>query len=200
MHTYANDRAYLITDEKKFYYTTDSGRSWNPLPVPYPANHHSVPILAFHPTYSDRLIWSGDAECDGTQQNCHVESFYSLDHGRNWKFLEKYVKQCNFVRDSGFKVDDTAILCESYRDKQGQQKIFNMGNPLELVVGRNYYTDKTKLFNQIVGYATFSEFLLVAEIAPGTNTLDLQVSLDGNKFAKGLFPPDMRLDNRVSLY
>jgi hypothetical protein len=198
MHTYANDRAYLLTNSKKYYYTTDGGRSWNNVEAPLPANLHGVPLLAFHPTDSDRLIWSGDADCEGDKQNCHVESFYSQDHGRHWYPVEKYVKQCTWVRDTGFKVDETSILCESYRDKQGQQFSFTMGNPLELIIGRDFYKDKTKLFPQIVGYATFSEYLLVAEITPGTNALDLQVSLDGINFATGLFPPNMRLDNRVS--
>lgn len=199
LHTYSDDRAYLFTGRERYYYTTDGGRSWNPQEAPLPPNRQSVPLLAFHPLHSDYLIWSGEADCDGpAQENCRVESWYSLDHGRRWNLVERYVKQCAFLRDSGFKVDEKAILCETYRNKHGHQRTFGPDNPLELVVGGNYYADKVKLFDQIVGFATFSEYLLVAEITPGTNALDLQVSLNGNKFAKGLFPPDMRLDNRVS--
>lgn len=200
MHTYADDRAYLFTGTNKFFYTTDGGRQWLPQEGPLPPNRQGVPLLAFHPTFSDHLIWSGDADCgaNGNQATCRVESWYSLDHGRKWTFVEKYVKQCTFARDSSFRIDETAILCESYRDKQGNQLGFGSANPLELVIGNKYYTQKHKLFNQIVGYTTFSEYLLVAELVPGTGSLDLQVSLNGNEFAKGLFPPDMRLDNRVS--
>ena len=197
MHSYSDDRAYLFTASNHFYYTTDGGRSWNVRDTPIPPNRQGVPLLAFHPTHSDYLIWSGDADCHDTKEDCRVESYYSLNHGLRWFSIEKYVKQCAFARDSAFKVDERAILCESYRDKQGNQWTFNMGNPLELVFGTDFYKQKTKLFDHIVGFATFSEYLLVAELTPGTDALDLQVSLNGNKFAKGLFPPDMRLDNRV---
>lgn len=199
MHTYADDRAYLFTATNRYYYTTDGGRSWNPAEAPAPPNHLDVQLLTFNPVNSDYLIWSGQVDCDenGNQANCRVESYYSTDHGRRWTFVEKYVKKCGFTRDSAFKVDQSSILCESYRDKKGSQRTFTSGNPLELVIGSDFYRKKEKLFDNIVGYATFSEYLLVAEITPSTNALDLQVSLNGNKFAKGLFPPDMRLDNRA---
>ncbi|KAG8759479.1 vacuolar protein sorting/targeting protein PEP1 [Serendipita sp. 396] len=199
MHTYADDRAYLFTPTKEYYYTTDGGRSWHTLQGPLPPNRQDASLLAFHPVNSDYLIWSGDAGCESNsdQTNCRVESYYSLDHGRNWHFIEKYVKQCAFLRDTRFKVDDRGILCESYRDKRGNQHDFGFANPLELIYGSDFYKKKEKLFDQIVGFATFSEFLLVAELTPGSNALDLQVSLNGKDFARGLFPPDMRLDNRA---
>lgn len=200
MHTYSHDRAYLFTSGTLYYYTTDGGRSWNKANAPSPPNRHNVPLLAFHPTRSDYIIWSGDVDCSSSlSENCHVEAHYSQDHGRNWKLIEKYVKQCAFARDAAFKIDEKLILCESYRDKAGQQRTFGPRNPLELILGREFYTKKEKLFNQVVGFATFSEYLLVAEVEAGTSSLDLQVSLNGNKFAKGLFPPDMRLDNRVRI-
>jgi len=200
MHAYSDDRAYIFTSGTRFYYTTDGGRSWNKGDGPLPPNRQGSPLLAFHPTHSDYIIWLGDAECpddEENQENCHVEAHLSFDNGRKWAFVEKYVKQCAFVRDSYFKVDESEIICESYRDKAGRQLSFDLRNPLELVIGAQWYRTKVKFFDQVAGFATFSEYLLVAEITPGTGSLDLQVSLNGNRFTKGLFPPDMRLDNRV---
>lgn len=57
------------------------------------------------------------------------------------------------------------ILCESYRDKRGSQRAFMSDNPLELVVGQNFYTKKKKMFDQVVGFAKFSEFLVVAAVS-----------------------------------
>jgi hypothetical protein len=37
-------------------------------------------------------------------------------------------------------------------------------NPLELVVGANFYRRKNKMFDQVVGFAKFSEFLVVAAV------------------------------------
>ena len=200
MHSYSDDRAYLITGGGLYYYTTDGARSWNKADGPRPPTRHAPQIMAFHPTHSDYLIWMGQADCDGREQgeHCRIEAHITFDHGRNWDLLETYIKQCAFARDSAFKVDETEIICESYRDKTGRQFSFDMSNPLELVIGSKWYKEKQKIFNQVVGFATFSEYLLVAEITPGTSSLDLQVSLNGNRFAKGLFPPDMRLDNRAS--
>lgn len=200
MHTYSDDRAYLFTGDTHYFYTTDGARSWNIAEAPLPPTRQAPQILAFHPTLSDTLIWMGDADCSGNLENCHVEAHITFDHGRNWNLVEKYIKQCAFARDSGFKVDGKEIICESYREKTGRQSSFDMSNPLQLVIGTDWFATKQVIFNQVVGFATFSEYLLVAEITPGTSSLDLQVSLNGNKFAKGLFPPDMRLDNRVSIF
>ena len=60
--------------------------------------------------------------------------------------------------------DPTEILCESHRDKTGNQRLFQMDNPLELIEGTDYYRKKKKLFDQVVGFAKFSEFLIVAEV------------------------------------
>ncbi|CAG8680775.1 7423_t:CDS:2, partial [Acaulospora colombiana] len=38
MHTYSDDRAYLFTGTKTYYYTTDGGRSWNIQEAPLPPN------------------------------------------------------------------------------------------------------------------------------------------------------------------
>ena len=37
-------------------------------------------------------------------------------------------------------------------------------NPMQLVSGRDFYNKKTTMFNEIVGFAKFSEYLIVAEV------------------------------------
>ncbi|THH18907.1 hypothetical protein EUX98_g8876 [Antrodiella citrinella] len=196
-HTYSNDRAYLITDTQQFWYTTDTGKTWNPLVSPAPPNPIGLQVLRFHPLKSDYLIWSGSRECEGFGENCHVEAFYTLDNGRNWKSVEQYVRNCAWARDSELFADPNQILCESYRDKRGNQRFFGMENPLELISGTDFYAKKNKLFDHVVGYAVFSEYLIVAEYQSVHQSLDLQVSLDGRKFATGLFPPTMRLEQHA---
>jgi Sortilin, neurotensin receptor 3, len=167
LHTYTHDRAYLITDSAKFYYTTDAGRQWNSLDAPLPPNTFSAQVLHFQPQ-SDYLIWTGDAECSGGGgPNCHAEAYYSRDNGRRWQLVETYVRNCAWARDSELKLDPTQILCESYRDKKGSQRFLNE-NPMELVGGTNFFQKKTKLFDQVVGFAKFSEFLVVAEVGLGS--------------------------------
>jgi len=164
-HKYSTDRAYLITETNRFYYTTDTGRTWNHQDAPTPPNSFGAQILRFHPT-SDNLIWTGNKDCGGSSQSCHVEAQYSRDNGRHWDFIEKYVRNCAFTKDKDLDTDPNEIICESYPKKEGSQK--NMeGTPMELVVGSNFFARKTKMFDQVVGFAKFSEFLVVASVGVG---------------------------------
>ena len=164
LHTFTSDRAYLITDSNKFYYTTDTGRTWHPREAKSPPNSFGVPVLRFHPQVSDNLIWSGDEGCSAVGENCHVEAYYSRDNGNRWNLIETYVRNCAWARDSGLLVDPTQIICESYRDKSGSQRFFQENNPLQLIGGTSYYSTKTKLFEYVVGFTKFSEYLIVAEV------------------------------------
>ncbi|KAJ7579921.1 vacuolar protein sorting/targeting protein 10 [Mycena floridula] len=189
-HPHSPDRAYLITAGTKFYVTTDFGRSWNRMRAPTPPNTFRAQVLRFT-AVSDQLIWTGNENCEGA--NCHAEAQYSRDNGRNWHMVEKYVVNCAWASDTKPKADPTEILCESYAKKEGNQRHFDAdpNNPLELVEGQTFFTKKKKLFDRVVGFAKFSEYLIVAELLPARNSLDLQVSLDGVSFAAGMFPPSM---------
>jgi hypothetical protein len=72
--------------------------------------------------------------------------------------VEKYVCNCAWARDKGLLVDPSQILCESFRDKSGSQRFFQMGtNPMQLVSRCEFYKKRTKMFNETVGFAKFSE-------------------------------------------
>ena len=79
--------------------------------------------------------------------------------------MEDYVRNCAWTRDRSINADPNEILCESYRDKRGSQNSFPAPNPLELVVGENFFRKKKKLFDQVVGFAKFSEYLVVAAVS-----------------------------------
>jgi hypothetical protein len=111
--------------------------------------------------------------------------------------VETYVRNCAWARDSELRIDATQILCESYKNKEGSQRSFQSDNPLELVSGTNFFKTKKKLFDYVVGFAKFSEYLIVAEYVPERQTLELQVSLDGRTFSSGKFPPSMRPESHA---
>ena len=101
----------------------------------------------------------------GLFEDCHAEAWYTRDNGRSWHPIEKYVViDCAWALDTKLNADPTEILCESYQKKEGNQRFF-VDNPLELVEGQGYYSRKKKLFNQVVGFTKFSEFLVVAEVS-----------------------------------
>ncbi|OBZ73619.1 Vacuolar protein sorting/targeting protein 10 [Grifola frondosa] len=196
-HSFSPDRAYLITNSKKYMYTTDTGKSWHVLEAPTVPNGFNLPVLHFHPTQSDYLIWTGSEGCTGFGENCQVQAHYTRNNGRKWTLIDKYVRNCAWARDQELLVDPNQIICESYKKKEGSQRFFTMDNPLELIGGTDFFDKKTKLFDHVVGFAKFSEFLIVAEYQTQRQSLDLQVSLDGRTFATGLFPPNMRPDQHA---
>lgn len=197
MHNYASERAYLLTSKKKIYYTTDTGENWATMSLPMEPNSLSIPILDFHPTKPDWLIFTGSTGCSSSvSNNCHASAYYSTNHGRSWKKIEDYVRTCSWARDSRLKIDEREIICESFKNKKGSQKSGDF-NPLELIAGSQYYSKKQTLFDSVVGFTTFSEYLLVAQLHERAGTLSLQVSLDGYKFAEGQFPPTMKIENRA---
>lgn len=164
LHEYSKDRAYLVTDTRTVYYTTDTGKSWNTFTSPNDPNGLGVPIFDFHPTKSDWIIWTGQVDCDTLESTtCRAESYYTTDNGRRWKKIESYVKKCSWARDSRLKIDDKMIICETYKNKSGSQRSSSY-NPLQLVAGKGYYSSEEILFPTIVGFATFSEYLIVAEV------------------------------------
>ena len=169
-HKYTPDRAYAITAGKKILYTTNTGRSWHYTETPTIPNTFGQAVLHFHPE-SDYLIWTGEDGCSGRGENCHAEAHYSRDNGRSWTLLDTYIRNCAWARDATLFTDPTEIICESYRDKTGNQKLFQLNNPLELIEGTDYYRKKKKLFDHVVGFAKFSEYLIVAEVrAPSFRT------------------------------
>jgi Sortilin, neurotensin receptor 3, len=159
-HKYNNARAYLITDTKKVVYTTDTGRSWHDFNAPNPPNTFEARVLHFSPSDHDHIIWAGDAGCPGG--SCHAESHFSRNNGRDWSLIEKYVRNCAFAQDAKLSADPTEIICESLKEKQGMQRLF--GAQMQLAVGGNFYSRPKVVFESVVGFAKFSEFLVVAEV------------------------------------
>ncbi|GAA5827143.1 hypothetical protein JCM3770_007150 [Rhodotorula araucariae] len=199
MHGYARDRAYLITESRTVHYTTDKGSSWNKFTAPADPNGLGIPLLDFHPLRPDWLIWTGQVDCaEVDSSSCRAVAYMTKDNGRNWSKLEEYVRVCSWGRDKKLRIDEKVIFCESYRDKKGSQRaVYQNNNPLRLVVGDYFYSSKKVLFDNIVGFATFEEYMVVAEVNDNTRAISLKVSLDGKTFALARFPPNMQLENQA---
>jgi hypothetical protein len=164
MHTYSPDRAYLVTNGRTVYVTEDRGAHWGKFEAPLDANVLGIPLLDFHPSRPDWLIWTGSEDCVSTlSTSCRAVAYYTKDNGRNWHVVDSYVRSCTWGRDRKFRIDERVIYCESYKNKEGSQRSFEY-NTLEFWMGTNFYGSRTKLFDSIAGYATFEEYMVVAEV------------------------------------
>ncbi|KAG1874332.1 hypothetical protein F4604DRAFT_2009684 [Suillus subluteus] len=187
MHTHSNERAYLLTDSKRFYYTTDTGRYWHSSEAPSSPNTFGAQVLRFQPR-TEYVIWIGNVDCQSGYENCRAQAQYTWNNGRNWQLVEDYVVNCDWARNGELRIDSSQILCESYENKQGSQVFFGRDNALQLVSWTDPYVTKTKLFDHVAGFTQLSEFLIVDEYLPMRDMLNLQVSFDGRTFAPGSFP------------
>jgi len=113
------------------------------------------------------LIWTGQEGCgSGDESQCRAVAWYTKNNGKDWYKTEEYVRVCSWARDKKLKVDEKIIFCESYRDKKGSQRaVFANNNPLQLIEGDYFYATKKTVFEQIVGFATFEEYMVVAEVS-----------------------------------
>ncbi|KAG1763561.1 Oligoxyloglucan reducing end-specific cellobiohydrolase [Suillus occidentalis] len=177
MHTNTNEHVYLITDSKRFYYTTDTGRYWHSSEAPSPPNTFGAQVLCFQPR-SDYLIWIGNMGCQMGYENCRAQVQYTSNNGRNWQLVEDYVVNFDWARDVELRIVSSQITCESYANKQGSQLVFGKENALQLVSG-GLLCDENEAY------------------LPMRGTLNLQVSLDGRTFASGGLPPGMHPDSHA---
>jgi hypothetical protein len=165
VHPFSRDRAYLVASGRKVYYTTNRGQNWDTFTPPTRTNIFGLKALSFHPLETDYLIWTGTRGCDRIAGECAAEAQYSTNNGNDWGMVEKYVRNCEWARDKELLIDAKRIMCESYHDKKGDQRSFGRKNHIQLVIGSPFYKKKQTLFDSIVGFAKFAEYLLVAEVS-----------------------------------
>lgn len=169
MHPYFRKRAYLVVanlvgGKRTIWWTPDAGVTWKSFSTPADANGLGLDMLDFHPRRESWLIFTGSRDCSSSvSDSCRAVAFYTRDDGYSWQEFESYVRTCSWARDSAFKIDERAIMCESYKTKQGSQRSFD-NNPLELVYGGDLYADRKTIYKSIIGFATFAEYMVVARV------------------------------------
>ena len=167
MHAYNRERSYLITETRTVHFSIDKGSTWHTFEAPADPNGLGIPVLDFHPINPDWLIWTGQIDCGETDsQTCRAVAYFTKDNGRSWSKLDEYVRVCSWGRDKKLRIDEKIIFCESYRDKKGSQRaVYQNNNPLQLVAGEYFYSRKKVLFDNIVGFATFEEYMVAAQVS-----------------------------------
>ncbi|RDH29159.1 hypothetical protein BDQ94DRAFT_182663 [Aspergillus welwitschiae] len=184
-HPYNSDGAFLLTDGAEGFWTVDRGQSFKPFDAPAPPTEERLPTLTFHPQYQDWLIWTGAVDCGSG--DCHSNAYISKNRGDNWELLQRYVQKCEFESREGRKDSTNLIFCEQFENE-------NRNNRLQLVSSKNWFSDSTVHFRDVINYATMSEFIVVASRdTEKPDSLVASSSVDGETFAEAKFPPNVNV-------
>lgn len=187
-HDYFNDIVYFLTRSEKVFYSVDRGENIRFFEAhDKPTTTFGLPVLSFHEKYQDYILWTGSRECPGDR--CHDVVSYSTDRGDEWKTLIRYARKCEFIKPEGRQDRENLIYCEQYEKE-------NMNNALQLFSSDNWFAKSDKHFDDIIGFATMSEFIVVAAQDDDQKTLRADASVDGKTFADAKFPKNFKVPHQ----
>ncbi len=182
-HQYFNDVVFFLTGGKKVFYSINRCETTDSFIAPEEPTTDKLQILSFHPDYKDWLIWTGAVGCGSNKGDCHNVAFFSEDRGATWEHRLRYVNKCEFIKEEGRGGVEKLVYCEQYEDEKSS-------GPLQLKWSDNWFADDHKPFNDIIDFATMSEFIVVAaRREDDREALTCHTSVDGKTFADAQFPP-----------
>ena len=188
-HKYFSDYSFYFTSTDKAFVTSDRGRRFKELELPSPPNKLHKPILDFHSTKSGWLIFTGMSDCEtGTNAKCRATSYYTENAGNKWTELYDYVDTCQYIGTTKVDTDANLIYCAAQQEDSKDADIISLYSSVD------HFKTSSQLFETIVGFAVFEEFIVVAEIQD--TSLRMHASVDGETFAHGHFPPKFDVDQQ----
>ncbi|KAI0882701.1 Oligoxyloglucan reducing end-specific cellobiohydrolase [Annulohypoxylon maeteangense] len=183
-HPYVKDMAFLLTREKKVFYTVDRGRHFDYFePRDEPDTSLNRVPLAFHPDRPDWLIWHGK-KCR-SKGDCYLEASLSTDRGDSWETIKRNVIKCEFTGSSAYKFrNNTQILCLARAREDNEDN-----NPSQLLYSDEFPKYKMSVaLENVIDFATMAEFIVVATENKTEGTLNALASMNGRDYAPAHFP------------
>ncbi|KAG9326226.1 hypothetical protein KVV02_001110 [Mortierella alpina] len=200
-HPYFKSTAVIGTSGRTQHLTQDRGVNWDPLQLPLESAATSLQLntWSFHPTEPEWMIFLGETGCryGDRDDNCHAEAFYTTNSGKSWHSLATWVRSCSWSRDTNFKlVNVQGIYCEEYADKSVSQKnLQSLNTPVQLVYSDDFRRTHKVLFESVVGFAIYSDYLIAAEYVQSQRALRVAISLDGVTFNLAHYPHNVDVVN-----
>lgn len=159
------------------FVSSDGGENYSIINVPLPANGLNAPVLSIHPHLDTHLLWTGETGCEGSIGQCHTETWYSTDTGASWSILDSHTVNCQWglvwivtliiQTDKFVAPDPLSIFCQSHVNRDGVA----MGdNDAQLKASKDFGKTWTEIQNNVFGFATFEEFMVVAVVCCSFNT------------------------------
>ena len=189
-HQYMNDVVFFLTKGRTVYYSFDRLDRLYEFDAPVEPTHDSaLQALSFHQDHKDWLIWNGAVGCESKSKECHSVAYLTEDRGDDWKTMLRYVHKCEFIKRAGRGDSEKLVYCEQYKDER-------LDGPLQLLSSDNWFDDSEVQFDDILDFATMSEFIIVATKDSEQQSLKVDASVDGKTFADALFPSNFNVPHQ----
>ncbi|KAF2404004.1 vacuolar protein sorting protein [Trichodelitschia bisporula] len=187
-HQFNQDYVYFITPSRKVYYSEDRGETIHSFEAPdIPAP--GISVINFHENNPDWLLWIGRKDCRPGSKDCHTLAHVSKKNGQDWDVLLRSVDKCQFMYREGRSKSEQLIYCT-------QHQADDHSKPKDLVYSEDWFDHKTQVFEDVVNFATMSEFIVVA--AKDKDFLKVDASVDGRQFAPAAFPPNFQVEHQTA--
>ena len=190
-HQYSFDTVYFITPSRTVYYSHDRGKKIHSFEAPEIPNTENVEYLRFHPTNREWLIWTGGKGCGlfDFDSDCQTIAQVSKNDGDDWETLLRSVRKCVFASSESRKDSEQLVYCEQYNDGDA-------AGQLHLLKSRDWFDHKETVFEDVVNFATMSEYIIVARRGEDEKSLTVDASIDGNGFAPAQFPINFKVPHQ----
>ncbi|PVZ99006.1 hypothetical protein BB558_004983 [Smittium angustum] len=193
MNSFFKDIAVFFTNTDTHYITKDEAHNFINIKMPAPPSFENWPVLRFHPTNLDIMLYLGRPEgCsisdDSKSTKCLPIVYYTLDSGISWTKLHENVGKggCVFIKSSD-KGKSNIVTCAT-----------SLSTPNQLIKGSkvisssNWFKDTPiTLSSSSLDMAYTGEFLVIPEPSQFiSGSMQLRISVDGKNTALAHFPGD----------
>ena len=185
------DRSYVyfITPSSKVYYSNDRMETHiKHFEAPGPPNAARLPVLRFHETEANWLIWTTCDDFDA--RACDPKAYVNRKEGsdKSWEVLINEAGSCEFVYHEGegrtSNKNKKRVYCEKHDRHEDRER-----SRKSLVWSDDWFDSRETPFDDIVTFATMSEFIIVAtRDAEDRSNLQINSSVDAEVFAPAKFP------------
>lgn len=188
-HQYINERVYMITPGSKVFYSKDTAKKFHHFDTKSDPNQKGVQVLSFHPSEPDWLLWTGGKDCESGGKGCQTVAEISQKNGEDWMSLLSAVRKCQFVYVEEQGRSDQLVYCEQFENEDDE-------GSLTLLSSEDWFAHKKELKRDVINFATMEEYIVVAVRDEDQETLKVDTSIDGEKFADAQFPANFHVPHQ----
>ncbi|KAL2756760.1 hypothetical protein ACRALDRAFT_1041229 [Sodiomyces alcalophilus JCM 7366] len=199
MHEFAPTRAYVLTQDRKHWRTSDRGKTWHKFDAGLPPSAFRDDILHFHAGDGDRVIFNG-MDCENIL-SCNEVSTYTTDNFKRVRTLRPGTAGCWWAKSSRLfttgseDLDERRILCivrDEYSPFKEDQRLLASDDYFKKVDGKvqEFEPELTgaRRVQGVVNLAVVQKYILVAATSPNTDEMSLYVTDDAIDWHRAMFP------------